>query len=211
MSTSSKQALIPPGGWQNPGRVRIPPLDTKQASLKQRLLLGTIERVGKLNAANLWRMLMHNGRMLRGILMFAPNLMPFGELERRDTELVILRVGWNCRARYEWGQHVDIGLRAGLTAEEIARVTQGPDAIGWSAKQVSLLKACDEFHKDRMVSEPTWQALSSYFNSHLLLELLMLIGFYEGLAGVLNTTGLPLDAPLEKVLADLHNHAAKLE
>jgi hypothetical protein len=40
----------------------------------------------------------------------------------------------------------------------------------------------------------------------LLLELLMLIGYYEGLAGVLNSAGLPLDTALEKVLAESRIH-----
>ena len=38
---------------------------------------------------------------------------------------MILRIGWLCRSGYEWGQHVAIGRRAGLTDEEIARIPKG--------------------------------------------------------------------------------------
>jgi alkylhydroperoxidase family enzyme len=206
MTTPVEQQLTPPGGWQSPGRARIAPLGTRDAGLWQRLVLGVIQRFGKLDAANLWRLLMHNPRLMRGMLSFAARMMPFGELDRRDTELCILRVGWNCRARYEWGQHVDIGRRAGLSEEEIARIPLGPTALGWSTKQQALLSACDELHGERMVSAPTWQVLEKYFEARLLLELLMLIGYYEGLAGVLNSVGLPLDGALEKVLAESRIH-----
>ncbi|MFX4635592.1 hypothetical protein ABTB37_19670, partial [Acinetobacter baumannii] len=92
-------------------------------------------------------------------------------------------VGWNCRARYEWGQHVDIGLRAGVSAEDIARVPLGADAPGWAPHLATLMRACDEFHHDRMIAEPTWQALAAHYDEKLLLEVLMLIGHYEMLAG----------------------------
>ena len=34
--------------------------------------------------------------------------MPLGSLPRLDTELVILRVAWQCGSAYEWHQHVRI-------------------------------------------------------------------------------------------------------
>lgn len=197
MDKKSLLQLVPPDGWQSPQHARIPPLGLEQATLWQRLLMQTIERVGKLDAANLWRLLMRNPRLLRGFLSFAPVLMPYGELPRRDTELVILRVAWNCRSRYEWGQHVDIGLRAGLPPEAIFRLTQGPAAPNWNEKERLLLQAVDELHRDCLVSDATWRGLTGHYDERRLLELLMLAGFYRGLAGVLNSTGLPLDASLQ--------------
>lgn len=203
MTTPPDAQLAPPAGWR---QLPAPRLPLAGDGLFRRVLLRSIETVGRLDAANLWRLLMNNFRLMRAFLGFASKLMPFGELPRRDTELAILRVGWNCRCRYEWGQHVDIGRRAGLTEAEIARVAEGPDAPGWSPRQRAILRACDELHAERMVSDATWQMLAAEYNERLLLELIMLIGWYEGLAGVLNTTGLPLDARLEKKLAAMDIH-----
>lgn len=201
MSIELLRQLSPPGGWLTPPNIRMQPLDSSTASLGQRLLIRTIEQVGKLDAANLWLLLMHNTRLLRGVLSFVPKLMPFGELPRRDTELVILRVAWNCRSRYEWAQHVDIGLREGLTYEEIIGVSQGPEAPNWGHRDATLLRAADELHANDMVSDSTWQALMSHFDKRLLLELLLLIGFYKGLAGLLNSTGLAVDRKAQQYLA----------
>ena len=197
MDRDSLLQLVPPDGWQTPSEARLPPLARDGATLWQRLLVHSIERVGKLDAANLWRLLMRNPRLMRGFLFFAPVLMPFGELPRRDTELVILRVAWNSRSRYEWGQHVDIGLRVGLEPEAILRLTQGPAAPGWNEQEQILLQAVDELHRDCLVSDTTWSRLAGHYDQRRLLELLMLAGFYRGLAGVLNSTGLPLDASLQ--------------
>jgi alkylhydroperoxidase family enzyme len=204
--TNLLDQLTPPGGWRSPGRVRLPPLTPDKSTQSQRQFIRLVNKVGKLEASNLFLMLMQNFRLFCSWLMFAKNIMPYGELDRRDTELIILRVAWNCRSRYEWGQHVDIGIRAGVSAEDIARVPQGAEAIGWEQRLRILMKACDEFHFDRMIAEDTWQELEEHYSPRLLIEVLMLIGHYEMLAGILNSTGLPLDTHLEERLATAPIH-----
>ena len=49
-------------------------------------------------------------------LLFSSTLPP------RLRELAILRVAHRTDSEYEWGQHVKIGLREGLTEDEIAGV-----------------------------------------------------------------------------------------
>lgn len=208
MQTPRDNQLTPPGGWLQPEQLRLPPIDPKQASMGIRFMCWLIARVGKLDASNLFLMLMHNFRLFWSWLGFAKRMMPFGELPRRETELAILRVGWLCRCRYEWGQHVDIALRAGVTAEEIQRVAQPEIDTKWEPQVLALLNACDELHRDRMLSKSTWDALAAHYDQRLLLEAVMLINHYLMLAGVLNSTGLPLDASIEQQLASapIHQH-----
>ncbi|MEK6788196.1 MAG: carboxymuconolactone decarboxylase family protein [Pseudomonadota bacterium] len=209
MTTPLLEQLTPPGGWQTPGRVRLAPLTPETSTRAQRVLMRVINKVGKLEASNLFLMLMRNFRLFWNWLMFAKQLMPYGQVPRVDTELVILRVGWNCRSRYEWGQHVDIGLRAGVSAEDIARIPLGADAPGWEPHLKALMQACDEFHHERMIGEASWAVLEAHYGPRLLLEVVMLIGHYEMLAGVLNSTGLPLDTRLEGVLAAAPIHGRR--
>ena len=201
MDKNLARQISPPSGWQSPGRVRIGPLTDAEAHVHHRVVSTLAVSIGRVNAPNLFLMLMRNFRLFWAWLGFASKLMPYGDIDRRDTELLILRVGWNCRCRYEWGQHVDISLRAGVSAEDIARVPLGADAPGWEPRIQALMRACDEFHHQRMITDATWAELETHYDTRRLLEVLMLIGQYEGLAGVLNSTGLPLDTDLEKVLA----------
>lgn len=210
MTPVDKQ-LAPPGGWHAYGTPRIAPLDTKRLSLPMRMahkVAGKFaeRRVGMARVPDVFLLLMRNRKLFRPWLRFAARLMPYGTLDRKDSELVILRVGWNCRSRYEWGQHVIIGQREGLAPADIARVAQGPEAAGWSPRQAALLQAADELHRDRAIARDTWQRLAAHYNDAQLIEVGMLVGHYEMLAGVLNSVGLALEAPAEERLAAAEIH-----
>ena len=111
-----------------------------------------------------------------------------GKMAVRDRELMVLRVGWLTRAPYEWGEHVAIGKnRAGLTAEEIARVQTGSSEPGWSDHDRALLKAVEELFDDAMISDETWQTLAKTMSEEQLIELPILIGQYVGTAYVQNS------------------------
>ncbi|MGH8528873.1 MAG: carboxymuconolactone decarboxylase family protein [Nevskiales bacterium] len=210
-----EQQLAPHGGWHAAGKPRIAPLTTAQLSWPVRALLWAAgkwgrKRTGTAQVPDVFLLLMQHPRLFWPWLRFASRLMPYGTLDRRDAELVILRVGWNCRCRYEWGQHVAIGLRAGLSAAEVARVAQRADAPGWTALQSALLQATDEIHHERVIAEATWPRLAQHLKPRQLIEVGMLVGHYEMLAGVLNSVGLALEPQTEALLASAPIHRNSL-
>lgn len=200
MHATTLQQLTPVGGWLDAGRVRITPLNQHDVSFSSRQLLGLVKKIGRLDASHLFMTLTHNMSLFWCWLTLAQRLMPHGEIARRETELVILRVAWNCRSRYEWGQHVDISLGVGLTVDDIARVTLGADAPDLAPQIKLLMCACDELHHERMLSEHTWLGLEAYYGKRQLIEVIMLIGFYEMLASFLNSAGVPLESRIEQIL-----------
>ena len=109
---------------------------------------------------NIFTTMANHPGLLRRYLPFGGKLLNGGSIDARQRELLILRTGWNAGSDYEWGQHVRIGLLAGLTEEEIERVAAGPAAEGWSADDATLLTACDELCTDHVISDPTWAALT---------------------------------------------------
>jgi len=135
-------------------------------------------------------------RLFAPWLAFASQMMPRGKLPRQDTELVILRVGWNTRCRYEWDHHVRIGRDVGLDDATIERVAEGPDAEGWSGRQAALLRATDELHGEGMISEGTYEALATHLDEKLLIEFCFLVGHYEMVAGALLSLGVQPEQPL---------------
>lgn len=208
MTIALEKQLTPPGGWISEGGVRLPPLKAAEAGWVQKMMSSAVIRFGGVNASNLFLTLLRNPRIFGPWLVFAQTLMPNGQLDRRTTELAILRVAWNCRSRYEWGQHVDIGLRAGVSVEDIRRVAKGPEADGWDDTCRHVLRACDELQSDNVISGSTWSALAQLFDEKRLLELVMLINHYRMLAGVLNSFGVELDESIEKVLAKAPIHGS---
>lgn len=131
-------------------------------------------------------MLRHPQLMQRQIEM--SKLLFNGELSPRDRELAILRVAWLLRAPYEWGEHVHVGKRlAGLSTEDIERVTVGSSATGWTEHERALLRAVEELLADAMISDETWAILARGLNDKQLLEFPLLVGFYQSIAYLQNS------------------------
>jgi alkylhydroperoxidase family enzyme len=115
-----------------------------------------------------------------------------GTLERRQTELVILRVAVNMGNDYEWAQHVELSAPFGVDQVTLTRILAGP-AAGWSPLDALLLQATDELHATRRISEGTWDQLSTHLSEAQLIELCFLVGQYEMLAMFLQTVGVQLE------------------
>ena len=130
--------------------------------------------------------------LFRAWLRYSAHLMPFGALPRRDTELVILRVAWQCRSAYEWQQHVPIALRVGLTPEEIAGVAEAP-ASGFTERQRTLLAVSDEVLARRSLSDATWGATHARLDDREAIEVCLLIGHYQGLASTIGGLGIQVE------------------
>jgi alkylhydroperoxidase family enzyme len=134
-------------------------------------------------------------RLFWGWLLFAGSLMPGGRLPRRETELVILRVGTLTGNEYELAQHRRLGRRAGLAPAEIDRVADGPDAEDWSPRERLLLRATDELYADQDLSDATWADLRAALDERECIELLMLVGHYTMLATTLTALRVRPDRP----------------
>jgi alkylhydroperoxidase family enzyme len=174
---------------------RITPVPTEDRSTQEQELL---ERVAPaIRDANIFTTLVRAPGLFRRWLPFGGRLLA-GKLPARDRELLILRTAWNCRADYEWGHHVAIGLEAGLTREEIDRVPEGPTAA-WPAPDALLLAAADELHQEHRLSDATWDELSQRYDTQQLVELPMLVGHYHLVAMTLNSLGVELEPAYEEL------------
>lgn len=110
-----------------------------------------------------------------------------GAIPSRQRELAILRIGWLCRAPYEWGEHVDIAKRYGVLPEEIERILQGSSAPGWSEHDAAILAGVEELLGDHAMTDKTWSTLSASWSEEQLLEFPMLVGAYISTALQQNT------------------------
>jgi alkylhydroperoxidase family enzyme len=158
----------------------LTPLPVEQWDDEMRDLLGG-------QPLNIFSTLAHHPKLTKRWLVFGTHVLAKNTLPDRDRELVILRTGWNCRSPYEFGQHVVIGRAAGVTDEEIERVTEGPDATAWSALEAALLRSADELFADQCVSDDTWAVLAAHYDEQQLLDLVFTIGQYTLVSMVLNT------------------------
>ena len=172
-----------------PTQPRIP-LVTDPSPEVREILAGALQKDGR--PLNIFAVLAHNPRILRRFNVLGGGIVSKGLLPPRERELVILRVGWNARAVYEFGQHTLMGRQAGLTDEEIA-ATCGAGDHPWSPGDHLLLTMADELCEHDCVGDDTFAALAERWNEAELVELIVCAGFYRMVSGLLNSFGVPLD------------------
>ncbi len=175
---------------------RVSPLPESEWDDETRELLGGLMRAGG-RVLNIFATLARHPKLLKRWLVFGNHVLGKNTLSPRERELAILRIGWLCRAEYEWGQHVVISRGLGIDDEEIRRVTAGPDAPGWDPFEATLLRAVDELHADAMIGDATWKALSARYDTQQLIDLVFTVGQYNLVSMALNTLGVQLDAGVE--------------
>ena len=176
------QALLAPA---QAGEPRIAPARPRELRPLARTVAEFADRVTGSGPPNIFTTLGRHPRLFRAWLRYSAHLMPFGQLPRRDTELVVLRVAWQCRSAYEWHQHVSIALRVGLTPDEVAGVADACPASRFTERQQALLAVSDELIAQRGLSDATWSAVQACLSDREAIELCLLVGHYQGLASAI--------------------------
>ncbi len=139
---------------------------------------------------NIFGTMGHHPKLLKRFNLLGGFLLNKGLLPAREREIVILRIGWNAQAVYEFGQHTLIGRQAGLGDDEIAALAGGTRE--WSADDQALIDLADDLCRDDVVSDATWAALDRW-NDAERVELVIVAGFYRLVSGFLNSFGVQLD------------------
>lgn len=176
---------------------RAPRIDVADAaSLQEKTLerLYTADVPGAPARNVFWTIARHE-HLYQGWSAFSRRLFR-GELPVRDRELVILRTALHGKSPYEWAQHNLVAKQFGFTDEEILRIAK-PEIEGWSPKEAALLRAADELEYQVELSDATWDELSKHYDTHKMIEIVLLPGYYRMVACFLNTIRVPLEDGLQ--------------
>ncbi|MDY6903099.1 MAG: carboxymuconolactone decarboxylase family protein [Thermodesulfobacteriota bacterium] len=177
---------------------RIPPVTPDELDDETRALLSFSADKHDGRADNIFATLARHPEFLKNFLVFGSHVLLGSTLPPREREILILRIGWLCRAEYEWGQHVEVARKAGLTDDEIHRITEGPDAEAWTPFEATLLRAVDELYEDAFITDDTWNTLANEYDTRQMIDLIFTVGQYNMVSMALNTLGVQLDERLER-------------
>jgi alkylhydroperoxidase family enzyme len=139
--------------------------------------------------------------LFKAWLAYSGTMMPFGDLSRKETELVILRVAalkGGDGGAYEADHHRAIGRKAGLIDGDfaaVARVDEGlePGTHGFRDRTGAMIDVTDEIVRFGEVSDAAWERLASYLDDRECVALVMLVTHYAGLATALSVLHTPPD------------------
>ena len=171
---------------------RIKPLAESEWNAEQQRILSPWKRPGG-RVINIFATMANHPKLADKWNSFGLYILRESTLPPREREMLILRIGWLCRSEYEFGQHTVVGKSAGLTDEEIKRITEGPKATGWDPFDASLLRAVDELYYDAFITDATWNALAERYNQQQLMDVVATVGQYNLVSMFLNSFGVQLD------------------
>ncbi|HEY6761234.1 MAG TPA: carboxymuconolactone decarboxylase family protein [Baekduia sp.] len=164
---------------------RIAPVTDPDEDLASRLTAVPSDAAGR--PLNLFATLAHRPRLLTQLNALGGRLMFDGVLADRERELVILRIAAHTGCTYEIRAHRALAATAGLDGDEIAAALDPGTGRAWPAGDAALLGVVDDLAAGADVSDPSWAALDGVLDDDAgRVELLVLVGFYRMLAGVLN-------------------------
>ena len=115
-----------------------------------------------------------------------------GELPPQSRELAILVVAAEWEAKYEWWAHEKIGKAVGLDEEIIASIKEGQKPLFNNSDQEVVYDFTRELIKTRNVSDSLYHRAIELLGETMVVELVMLIGYYTMISMTMNVFKVPL-------------------
>ncbi len=153
---------------------------------------------------NLMRALVHNPGAARAMNTVGRYIRHESKLDPRLRELAILQVGYLTKSEYEYSHHVKIGFDFGVSQDDVRAIaddTAGrPSHLDAFAKLV--LRAAREMTQGLSMSEATFAALREKLSHAELVDLVLTIGFYNGVVRILDTLKIDVEGEYAKYLEE---------
>lgn len=190
----------PPGA---PGR--LPLLATDRLDTSQRKVYDAIA-AGR-RADGPFRLLDDEGRLLGpfNALLYGPHIgnavqqlgaaLRFeGTLAARTRELVICAVAVHWSSAYEWYAHSRVALSVGVSQQDLDCMRHGKLPEDLSPAESAALRLAHALLRDRVVDQVDWDAAVRHHENAGAVELAVLVGYYQTLAGLLAAVDVPAPA-----------------
>jgi alkylhydroperoxidase family enzyme len=173
--------------------VRIAPLSPPW-SAELGALLTRMTPPGAPNVLNLFQVLAVNPALAERMRSVGAYLLgAHASLNLHQRELAIQRVCYRCGAEYEWGVHVTaFAQQAALDAGAVDAIASGP-ASGLADADAALVEFIDSLIDRAQVSDQVFARISAQLNPAAIIELIILVGWYQGISYVCNVAGVPLE------------------
>jgi alkylhydroperoxidase family enzyme len=161
-------------------------------------------------AANAFRMLAHSPNLGGSTLRLVLALLTETVLDPKLRELVILRTGHRCDGPYAWVQHVAIARQVGVSDAQIAALERGETPrVLFNQRERTALAFADEVLDTCNVADAPFEAVRGLFSSAEVVELLVLIGYFRMICGLMTTLEVGVESPFgAKVLDSVRDAVA---
>jgi len=151
---------------------------------------------GSTPQTNAFLMFAHTPAVGAAVLRLVLALLTDTDLEPSVREMVILRVVQRCQGRHAWVRHVAVARNVGVCSAQIAALERGEAPAHLFAKRdCSAFALADEVIETSQATEETLADVLEQFSARQVVELLLLIGYFRMVCGVMTTLGVEVESP----------------
>lgn len=170
--------------------VRVPYVTQDDLDPDYRDLIVSSLQPGK--TVNVYSAIGNNQEVLRGFREFLGALWSHSGLTDRRREIVILTVASEIGSEYEWHQHANIALDAGLDANEIAAIARD-DRSSFSNEERALMAYTRAVARGR-VTDALHEAMLDYFDEETIVGTASAAAGYVALGRVIDALGIEIES-----------------
>ncbi len=146
---------------------------------------------------NLQRAIAHNPDILRNYMRLGHSVLSQTEISTRQRELTILCVAELVDSEYAWAAHVPLALEAGLAREQIDGLSQWRQSGLFDEADGTLLGYVEAVLGKCQTDEDVEEVFNrghQHFSEKMIVELAMLIGYYQMTTQVARALGIEIEA-----------------
>jgi 4-carboxymuconolactone decarboxylase len=108
---------------------------------------------------------------------------------------------WECQ--FEWPVHEKNAINAGLQPAIAKAIAEGQRPVGMAPDEEKIYDFLDELHRNRSVSDATYQRVQQRWGDRSVVDLVALDGYYSTVAAILSVAQTPMPAGMSKPLPHL--------
>ena len=137
------------------------------------------------SVTNLARALAHVPQVLEDRFVYSGSLRKNTVVDPRYRELAILTVGKITKSSYEVHHHTKPALQAGLSMQQIEAIGSITASSLFDERDCAIIKFATDLTRDVSCSDETWRKLADFLSVPQLVELTLLVGWYNQTVRVL--------------------------
>ena len=134
---------------------------------------------------NLFKVLAHCPHIGRNWMRLGNSILREEDLSPKLRQLAILRVGHLAWSEYEFTKHTAVGLRLGVTKEQIDAISDWATSTAFNDEERAVLGYTDEVAQKVKVDDDTFARLRAFLDEPAIVKLTTTIGYYGMVCRVL--------------------------
>jgi 4-carboxymuconolactone decarboxylase len=165
---------------------RFPPIPTDQLTPEQKAVVDAITSGPRKSIAGPFNVWLRSPALADPLQKVGAYVRFQSSLPVKLNEFAILITGRQWTADFEWAYHYPLAVAAGLKKSVLADLSDGKTPVGMDADETLVYDFSTELHRDKTVSDATYNATLARFGERGVTDLIAVNGYYDIVCMTLN-------------------------